>query len=166
MKINLELLKSKTTNQSILKWFEQCYPDQEPDYQAALDAAVEAEEVNLARSLLKAIGPTNDVLKIKGDLVIKTSLVFAGSIDVTGGIVAGDGIEAGWGIKAGESIKAGDGIEAGWGIKAGDDIEAGGGFGIFAGKNVKIICWDVDAQVVAKTKPLNLISGVFKAKEG
>ena len=160
MKINLELLKSKTTNQSILKWFEQCYPDQEPDYQAALDAAVEAEEVNLARSLLKAIGPTNDVLKIKGDLVIKTSLVFAGSIDVTGGIVAG------WDIEAGRGIKAGDGIEAGWGIKAGDDIEAGGGFGIFAGKNVKIICWDVDAQVVAKTKPLNLISGVFKAKEG
>ena len=160
MKINLELLKSKTTNQSILKWFEQRYPDQEPEYQAALDAAVEAEEVNLAHGMLKAIGPTNEVLKIKGDLAIKTSLVFAGSINVTGGIVAG------WGIEAGKGIKAVWGIEAGESIKAGDDIEAGGGFGIFAGKNVKIICWDVDAQVVAKTKPLNLISGVFKAKEG
>ncbi|MFA6836916.1 MAG: hypothetical protein WCR04_11005, partial [Fibrobacteraceae bacterium] len=72
MKINLELLKSKTTNQTILGWFEQKYQTQETDYQAALDAAVEAGKIGIAHGLLEVVGSTQDVLKITGDLVIKT----------------------------------------------------------------------------------------------
>ena len=73
--------------------------------------------------------------------------------------MAGCGIKAGEYIKAGKGISAGYAIEAGYGIKAGEDIEAGEDYGIFAGLEIPIAKWALHSSVIAKNKPLNLVSG-------
>ena len=76
-------------------------------------------------------------------------------------IEAGRDIKAGGFIEAGGFIKAGGFIEAGEGIEAGEDIKAGDGYGIFAGIRIKISFWAEYANVRAKSKPKNLISGYW-----
>jgi hypothetical protein len=121
--------------------------------------------------LLYKVGATDDV-RTYDEFVSdeKLEIVFAGRIEFKIGatirrLIAGTGIKAGWGIKAGCSIEAGEDIEAGTGIEAGEDIKAGAGYGIFAGLRIKVALWKDYAQVKAKTKPENLISGHWESNE-
>ena len=91
--------------------------------------------------------------------------IVAGALRADHGVRAGGSIlcaghlEAGWGILAGQRIVAEGAIKAGESINAGDDIRAGGGYGIFAGLNVRSDSWDCCARVTARTKPTGLMSG-------
>jgi len=94
-----------------------------------------------------------------------TSIKAGASIEAGLGIEAGTSIEAGGDIKAGMKIRAGANIEAGYNIEAGVDIEAGWGYGILAGLLVRTSVLGEHAKIRAKTKPANIICGVFEPWE-
>lgn len=118
-------------------------------------------------------------LKIGGALTVKGCVQVGGSIDVDEDLFVGDdinaelsievgrsiyvgnGIESGHGIKSGLGIDAGHDIKSGFGIESGDYIKAGESYGIYAGLVLSLSDHALHAQVIAKTKPDNLISGVF-----
>jgi hypothetical protein len=95
---------------------------------------------------------------IEAGLGIKAGL----GIEASRGIKAGLGIEAGRGIKAGLGIKAGEWIKAGRWIKAGEWIEAGSDWGVYAGLSMPL---STGAMCVCKTRPKNLICGVWEPNE-
>lgn len=93
-----------------------------------------------------------------GDIVAE-SLRADHGIRAGGSILCTGHLEAGWGILAGQSIVTEGAIKAGESINAGEEIRAGGGYGIFAGLNVRSDSWDCSARVTARTKPAGLMSG-------
>ena len=98
-----------------------------------------------------------------------------GQIDCAGNLRAGHGIlaggsitatghiEAGWGIRAAHDIAAQGAIKAGESLVAEGLIRAGAGYGIYAGLNVQRDAWEASAQVRARQRPTELLSGCWLA---
>jgi len=114
---------------------------------------------------------------VGGDLLVEQSVQCSGSLHVGGLLRSGADIrvaegllghgrvecgrhlEAGWGIKATDAIVAQGCIRAGESLAAEGDIRAGCGYGVFAGLAVRRDAWQCSAQVSARTKPVELMSG-------
>ena len=152
MKITKDMLVEWGHCQGGIDWFEENFPSLEEDYQSLLNRLAEENRKDYAEWLLKKAGQLNTEIKVE-EIATKNSFFFAGKIIVSKG------------ISVGGYLCAGRGIEAGWGIKAGDGIEAGDDYGIYAGMRIRISDWETCGVVSANTKPCNLISGFWKAKE-
>ncbi|MFZ4534935.1 hypothetical protein [Propionivibrio sp.] len=95
-------------------------------------------------------------------------LIAGRGIRTDGDIIAGKELVAGryimsrfGSIRAGLGIKAGEAIQAARSIQASREIVAGADCGIFAATALKLSDWVANGQVVAKTRPENLISGYW-----
>ena len=89
-------------------------------------------------------------------------------IRTEGDIIAGKELDAGryimsrfGSIRAGFGIKAGGAIQAARSIQASREIVAGADCGIFAATALKLSDWAANGQVIATTRPENLISGYW-----
>ena len=153
MKITKDQLKGWDACRDGYEWFLRRFPEGEAEYQDALNALADDDRPSDANWLMDHAGPDiNAVLEIESLVGLKHLFVAGSLIVKTGGRVTA-WLRAGGGIEAGDGIEAGEGIKAGWGIKA------GGGMGVFAGLRVRLDWWPTNAQVRAKTKPDNLVSG-------
>jgi hypothetical protein len=103
-----------------------------------LNKAAETDKPNYARWLLSNFGRTAAVLEVES--IEGKHFFFAGFIRVKGSITLSGFLQAGSGIKAGS------------------------GMGIFAGLKIKLTDWKTNAQVKAKVKPQNLVSGFWIEK--
>jgi hypothetical protein len=92
--------------------------------------------INYANWLFRKIGKTDDILELEN--IVADNIYFSGSIVV---------------------LKS---INVNFLLKAGRGINAGEGFCIFAGLSIKLEYWKISAKVIAKEKPINLISGHFE----
>jgi hypothetical protein len=105
--IDAATLKAKDACHTGYKAFCERFKETAADYQEVLHWLAEIEKPDWAHWLIGAMGKTQTVVKIEGNLAVTYCFV-AGSISVSGRIEAGEG------IKAGRGIEAGEGIEAGW----------------------------------------------------
>ena len=114
-------------------------------------------------------------LLVQADTACGKGLRVGGQIDCAGNLRAGHGIlaggsitatghiEAGWGIRAAHDIAAQGAIKAGESLVAEGLIRAGAGYGIYAGLNVQRDAWEASAQVRARQRPTELLSGCWLA---
>ena len=103
MKITLEFAKSKGACADGLAWFEAKF-GLEADYQLTLDTLADERKIDWARWLLKAIGPTAEVLTIDGPTNTRAHIIAAGHLVIAGNLAVSGSVQAGEGIEAGLSI--------------------------------------------------------------
>ncbi len=164
MQITKKKLKAWNACKGGYEYFLSKFKAGEAPYQEVLAALAQDDHVEWAKWLIGKAGPDKDAIFNAASISNIENFFFSGwisvgKISISGFLLAGCGIKAGEGISAGYAIEAGYGISAGKGIKAGEDIEAGEDYGIFAGLEIPIAKWALHSSVIAKNKPLNLVSG-------
>ena len=98
-------------------------------------------------------------IKVGGHLTGLENIKSANGIETGADLRCHGYLHANWGIRSGGCIVAAGAISAGESLQAGGEIRAGKGYGIYAGLGVRRDAWEASAQVRARCKPDNLMSG-------